>query len=237
MLPRVILLVLEFTCIALALALVCLFFKVYNRKRSIFLLGLPFGFFFLMLSYVFLGLYLVDLTFESVNPLSSLIMWLRVIIQTIGFALIAFSYFSAGRYQNITKYTYSIILIGSMGLVFSLFGALYFVNPSDLASVYTDINLFSIVNIALLSYVILFLSRKLQLSSRRVSGLTSAPLAFACLWLGQLSLLIYALAGGGDAALLGSQVARVVGLALFLRMYYLASKERSTDAGEQTEQS
>jgi hypothetical protein len=231
--------VLEFACIALALTLVYLSFKVCNTKRSIYLLGLPFGFFFLMTSYIFLGLHLVDLTTSSIQditPLSSSLMWLRVVTQTIGIGLIAFLYIFASRYQHVTKTSYLLILAGSTVLILGAFGALYFFNPSNIASVYTDTNLFSLLNIVLLSFITCLLVRKVQLTSNKHSGVLTAPVAFFCLWLGQLFFLIFGYAGGGVVALIASQIARVASLALFIRIYYVANKEVSSYAGEQTEQ-
>jgi hypothetical protein len=237
---QALMIVLEFTCIALALALVYLSLKVCNTKRSIYLLGLPFGFFFLMISYTFLSLHLVNLTtstLQSVTPLSSSLMWLRVVTQTIGIGLIAFLYLFASRYQHITKINYLRILAGSTILILVAFGALYFFNPLNITSIYHDTGLFSLLNLILLSFITCLLVRKVQFTPQKHSGLLGAPVAFFCLWLGQLFFLIFGYAGGGVVALIASQIARVVSLALFIGIYYVANKEVSTYAGEQTEQS
>jgi hypothetical protein len=230
-------LILEFSAAALALTLVYLFSKTYKTKRSLFLLGLPLGFFFLASSYLFLGAHLIDLTFQNVNSISSSLMWVRVVTQTIGFVLIASSYLFAGRYQHTTKQSYLVILSGSAALILIAFGLLFVINPSGLASVYSDNQLFAIANLALLSYIILFLFRKLQLTNRGASALVSGPMAFTFLWLGQFSFLVWVLADGGDIALIGSQVARVISFVIFLRIYYTASKEQSTNALSQKKQS
>ena len=237
---QILMIVLEFTCVALALTLVYLSIKVCNIKRSIFLLGLPFGFFFLMISYIFLGLHLVDLatsSIQSVTPLSSSLMWLRVVTQTIGIGLIAFLYLFASRYQHITRINYLRILGGSTILIIIAFGALYFFNPANIASVYADTSIFSVLNMILLSFITCLLLRKVQLAPKKHSGLLSAPVAFFCLWLGQLFFLIFGYAGGGVVALIASQISRVVSLALFIRIYYVANKEVPAYDGKQTEQS
>jgi hypothetical protein len=228
---QVLMIVLEFTCIALAFTLVYLSSKVCNTKRSICLLGLPFGFFFLMISHIFLSLHLVDLTtstLQSVTPLSSSLMWLRVATQTIGIGLIAFLYLFASRYQHVTKTSYLFILSGSTVLILVAFGALYFFNPSNITLVYADTNLFSLLNLVLLSFIICLLARRIQLASNSTSGVSSTPVAFFCLWLGQLFFLIFGYAGGGVVALIASQIAPVVSLGLFIRIYYVANKEVST---------
>jgi hypothetical protein len=228
---------LESVSIGLSFALVCLFFKVYNTRRSIFLLGMPFGFFFLLLSSFFLDVHLIDLTLQTVSPFSSSVMWFRVVTQTLGFVLIAFSYFSAGKYQNTTKHSYLIILSGTAGLIFGAFMILLLVNPLGLESVYSNNEIFAAINLVLLSYILLFLVRKLQLIKLKVTDLIIAPVAFFALWLGQFSFLVFALAGGGNVALVGSQIARVLGFALFIQKCYQASKETSNNAPEQTKQS
>jgi hypothetical protein len=207
--------------IALALLLVVLFFNVYKTQRSIILLGLPFGFLFLTLSYIFLGIHLM---YPSVDAFSSSIMWSRVITQTWGFTLIASSYFLSGRAQRTTKHSHLAITIWSVVSVICIFVLLYVINPPGLVSVYSYNEVFAIVNIALLSYIIFFIVRRLELATGSVSGLISAPVAFAFIWLGQFLFLIWNLDAGGQAALIGSQIAPLIGLALLIRIYYLVSK-------------
>jgi hypothetical protein len=224
---RILIIILEIVCIALATTLVYLFSKIYKTKRSFFLLSLPIGVFFLMSSYLFLLAHHLDLSFRVIDPLSSSIMWLRAVTQTIGFSLIAVSYIFASRNQNTSKQSYLVILAGSCSLMFSALGVLYFLNPSGLSLIYSYTQLFSLVNIALLSYIIIFLDKKLLNAKTRSSGLFFSMLAFVCLWLGQIVFLVFALANGGVVALVGSQIARIVGFAIFIIIYYSASKEAS----------
>jgi hypothetical protein len=95
------LMVIGIVTIPVVIALSYLFFKVYRYQRSITLLGIPVGFLFLTISYVFLGAHLV---YPAMDPISSSLMWLRVATQTWGFTLIAASYFMANRTQKITKH-------------------------------------------------------------------------------------------------------------------------------------
>jgi hypothetical protein len=206
--------------IVLALALVYLFFKIYRLQRSIFLLGLPIGFLFLAMSYIFL---FIHFAYPRVEVLSSSLMWLRVVTQTWGFTLIASSYFLSGRAQKTTKFSFLTISAWSLVSVICIFGLLLVTNPIGLSSVYSANELFTVANLALLTYIIFFLIRRLELTDGNISGLISAPVAFAFLWLGQFSFLIWNF-DGGIAALVGSQIAPVIGLVLFIRIYYLASK-------------
>jgi hypothetical protein len=227
---RALLLILEFSCIALAFTLVYLFTKIYNTKRSILLLGLPLGFFFLLCSYLFLGAHLVTLTFQPVDSFSSSLMWLRVITQTTGLVLITSSYMFASRYQNTGKHSLLTISLGSTALIISVFVLLFFINPSGLPLVYTDIDYFAIANLVLLTYILIFLIRKLFLEQHGVSTLIGGVVAFACLWIGQVSFLVWALANGGDIPLYGSQIARIVSFSIFLLIFYETGKEASHNA-------
>ncbi len=58
-------------------------------------------------------------------------------------------------------------------------------------------------------------------------------MAFAAFWAGQAFYLLWEYTRG-NAALVGSQVGRVIGLALLIQMYYFASKEASEADSEQT---
>ncbi len=172
--------------------MVYLFFKIYKTKCSSVLLGMPFGFLFLLISYFFLGLHMINLTFYDISAFSSILMWVRVVTQTTGFSLIAISYFGAGRFQGTSRRSYLIILSGTAAVILGVFGFLFiFFSPLNLASVYSSTSLFTIVNLALLSYILLFLCRKIQLEKNRFKNLLSAPLAFVFLWLGQFIFLVW----------------------------------------------
>jgi len=216
--------VLGIVSIALSLTLVYLFIKIYKSNRSVILLGLPLGFLFLAISYVLLGVHLM-ITDSMITGISSSIMWLRVVTVTLGFALIAVSYFLSGKSKGgITKHNFFTISLWSSISIICVLGVLLFINPSGLASIYSFNQLFTIANLALLSYILFFIVRNLEMSEG-VSNLISAPLAFAFIWLGQFSFLIWKL-DGGNASLVGSQIAPIIGLVLFIRMYYIIGKGR-----------
>jgi len=162
-------------------------------------------------------------------------MWLRVLTQTTGFLLITLSYILSGKIQRTTRYnllTISLVII--IGTIF-IFGLLNTTNPPGLSIIYSINDLFTMVNLALLSYIIVFLARRFSLAKPKISLLVSAPLAFAVFWLGQFSYLNWEYTRI-DIALVGSQIARVISLILFIRIYYLASKEASINNIEQTKQ-
>jgi hypothetical protein len=214
--------ILGIASIALSFALTLLFFKIYRVQRSTILLGLPLGFFFLAVSYTFLGIHLFIYT--TIDSFSSSLMWLRVSSQTAGFALITLSYFLSSYSQKSMKRWPLTIALWSIVLFICGFGFLLALNPVGLSSIYTHNELFTLVNLGLISYIVYFIIRKLELAKEGISGLISAPVAFAFIWLGQFSFLIWKLDGAGQAALIGSQIAPIIGLVLFIRLYYLISK-------------
>ncbi len=127
-----------------------------------------------------------------------------------------------------TKQKFASISLWSLVGIICVFGLLLIINPTGLQTVYSINEIFSIVDLGLLIYVVAFLVRKLELSNGGVSGLISAPLAFAFLGLGEVSFLIWSIDSSMTALVL-SQIARVLGLLLFIRIYYLARKGLSTD--------
>ncbi len=188
------------------------------------MLGLPLGFLFLAISHIFLGVHLFAYTI--IDTFSSSIMWLRVVTQTLGFTLIALSYFLSGRSQKETKQNISSVALGSLVLIIGVFSFLLLIYPAGLTSVYSYNMLFTVTNIGLLSYILFFIIKRLELATENIATLISAPVAFAFIWLGQFSFLIYKL-DSGQASLIGSQIAMIVGLAIFIRIYYLNSKRCS----------
>ncbi len=232
---RAIIILLELTCIAISISLVVLFSRIYKTKKSLFLLFLPLGFFFLLTSYSFLFthhiLYIASEDIGSFYNLfiSSPLMWVRSIAQNIGFILIALSYFFAGRYQNETKHGYLVIFSGSTALLLLVLGLLSIINPPGLQSVYLNTSLFTIANIGLLSFIIVFLLRKLLMEKDRAKALSISLLAFTSLWLGQLIFLHYSLVESSSTILIGSQIARIASFAILLIIYYKTTKEVSAD--------
>jgi hypothetical protein len=203
----------------LSLFLVYLFFKVYRLQRLIHLLGLPLGFLFLALSQIFLETHLF---YESVDSWSSSLMWLRVITQTGGFFLIAFSYYFGGRLQKTAKYDLQTLALTAIISVICIFGLLVTIHPLGLTSIYQVNDYFTLVNLGLLSYMLIRLTIQLISANNKNYSVISSIIAFAVLWIGQFCFLVWDLFEG-EAVLLLSQVLRIVGLALFIRIFYLAN--------------
>ena len=104
--------------VVLSLAILFLFIKVYRLQRSVILFGLPLGFFFLAVSYFLLAVHLIY-TSSVITDFSSILMWLRVVSQTIGFTLIAVSYFLSGKSKGTTTRSsfFTICLWSMVGVI------------------------------------------------------------------------------------------------------------------------
>jgi len=232
---RTLIILLELICLTLSVSLVVLFSRTYKTKNFLLLLCLPLGFFFLMTSYSFLFthhiLYLVSENLGSFynSSISSPLMWLRSITQTTGFILIALSYFFAGRYQKATKHGYLVILSGSTALLLLVLGLLSIINPPGLQLIYTNTSFFTLTNIGLLSFIIVFLLRKSLMERARAKALSISLLAFSSLWLSQLIFIYYSLVEKNATILIGSQIARLASFVILIIIFYKATKEVSTD--------
>ncbi len=100
----------------------------------------------------------------------------------------------------------------------------FFANPLDLAAIYGSNKIFTIVNLVLLSMVTVFLFRKIKFKNGKTHILLSASLAFFCFWLGLFLFLVYSMVIHDTGVLIGCQIARIVGFALFVQIYYSARK-------------
>jgi hypothetical protein len=216
--------VIECTSTLLALALFYLFFKIYRLKKSPSLFGLPLGFLLLAISY-----FLFVVAYFGGRPYFSNLMWLRVVMQSWAFALIAFSYFLSDDSSIKRRYHVLSLLSWSLVLLMCFFGLLCVIYPVCLASVFNVNGIFAILNLALLTYIGLFLIHRLEQTSSNIPGLISTPIAFALLWLGQFCFFIWD-NDGTQIGLVTSHIARLIGLLIFIRSCFLMN--RRPKAGE-----
>jgi hypothetical protein len=207
----------ELISVVLVLVVIYFFFRAYRLRRSLFLLGLVLGFSFLAASYVFLGMFLL---YSSNLVFSGFFLWLRLIMQSYGFAFIAFSYYFSSNPERTAKYFLVLISAASFISVFLVLGVLVVAPPFlALPSVRIVDEAFRLANLFFLGYVIFYLVRKLELPHEQISGLVWAPLAFSLLWLAQFSMLIWGV-DGSQTAFVAAHAARLASLILFIRVYY-----------------
>jgi hypothetical protein len=213
----------EFISAFLALILVYLFAKAYRIIHTIYLLGLPLGFSFLMSSYLFLG---ISMFHETSNvTISESFMWLRIVTQSFGFVFIAFTYYFSSKGERNAKNLFLVISFVSILSVFLItFGAA--ISASFLGTSTVDVvdEILGVANLVFVGYIIYYLSKGLKsLLKEEIAGVLWTPSAFILLWLAQYSLLI-GIIDGGQIAFALAHVSRLASLLLFIHIYYLPGR-------------
>ncbi len=216
------------------------FFRSYRFSGFGYLLGLPIGFAALGVSFVFDQLSQV---YQTDNVLYHLFFWIRLVLQSEAFALIALSYMLKNRIGTCTKSstTYldsssllvhnnvstrakdlfiSILPMVTISIPLTVTMSALFVSPFlnyvELADLSFVMRIFDMI---ILGYI--FKATITSLVRVADLKLLYIPAAFACLWLAQYSLLITYF-DDSSIAFIGSLSARLAGLALFVYAMYNA---------------
>jgi hypothetical protein len=189
--------------------------------RSDYLIGLPVGFLFLAFAYVFLGLFLI---LNNNEALSSSFLWLRLVLQTYGFAFIAFSYRFSLETERTARFFLAVISLVSLVSVLSVFGVLVIAPPFlELPDARIVGDYFRAANLCLLGYTVYKIVKQLESSSAAIRGLVWGPFAFGVLWLGQYSLLIWGI-DNSQTAFVFAHIVRLVALIVLIRIYYVSGR-------------
>jgi len=226
------------------------FYRTYRFSGYRYLLGLPTGFVILAISFVFGHLCVAYLYSHVDQSLENILLWIQLALRSEGFAFIALSYmlknrigastingllpatsrilFSPQSYSNAIKIKEMIVAILPMILIsiplmitISALVVQPILNDTEVKdmSIYT-----TIFNIMVLGYIFIK-SLKALVRSANIK-LLYIPAAFALLWLEQYSLIINYF-DNNQFAFMGSIIARLVGLSLFvLAIYYCLSTVR-----------
>jgi len=211
----------EILSTVLAFVLVYYFVRAYQLTRSLYLFGLPCGFLLLASSYVFLG---VSLLYENNMAVSEMFLWLRLIMQSYGFAFIAFAYYFSSKTNEASERVLRMISLPSVVTIILVFGALYFTPPFlELPPASVADEWFKVLNLVFLGYVIWHLFRHLASPHKEAYGSVWAPLAFSVLALGQYSMLIWGI-DGSQIAFIFAHIARLASLTLFIYIYHSSGR-------------
>jgi len=217
------------------------FFRSYKFSGFRYLLGLPMGFAILGSSFACEHLSLI---YYTNNPLYHLFFWMQLSLQSEALALIALSYMLKNRvgwskddYATTDQDLSKVLIHDSMStkvrdllisilpmIVISIpfmvtISALFvqpFLNDVELADLSFYTKIFDMI---ILGYV--FKSTIVSLVKGANIKLLYVPAAFALLWLGQYSLMINYF-DNGSIPFIGSIVARLAGLALFVYAIHYA---------------
>ena len=221
------------------------FFRSYRFSGFGYLLGLPVGFIFIASSFLFEHLSLIYSNNDLVYPV---FFWIQLALQSEALALIALSYRfknneDVGQYDNSDnllvptelhqiKPSVKLMDILSNSLPMVMVAIPFIVPISELVSgpdfnypALADMSFFMrLYNMAVFGYI--FTSAVLSLIKAANIRLLYIPAAFALLWLEQYSLTITYF-DNSIVAFIGSLIARLAGLTLFVYVVYnVTSKQR-----------
>ena len=219
------------------------FYRTYRFSGYRYLLGLPTGFVFLAISFVFGQLNVAYFYSHVDQSIENIFLWIQLALRSEGFAFIVLSYmlknrmgstatntllpatsrilFSPQSYSNAIKIKEMIVAILPMILIsipLMVTISALFVQPILNDTEVKDMSIYTtIFNIMVLGYTFIK-SLKTLVRSANIK-LLYIPAAFALLWLEQYSLIINYF-DNNQFAFMGSVIARLVGLSLFVFAIY-----------------
>ncbi|MEM3098589.1 MAG: hypothetical protein QXU32_07725 [Nitrososphaerales archaeon] len=184
------------------------FYKFYRITGFVYLLGLGIGFSFITFAQVLLA---ADVWLEFHPELFNLLFWLRLLSLSYGFSFLAVSYYSKSKEEDKTLMlriaALSAVPIMVMIAVVILAPPVLDFPPYNQVDEY-----FRVFILVVLAYV--FRSTLVSIVAHGRKELMYIPAAYALLWLGQFSGLIYSI-DGGISAFIALHSAKLAGLLLF----------------------
>jgi uncharacterized membrane protein len=214
----------EFVSATLSFVLVRFMLKPYLYTGENRYVGLPFGFTFLGLSYLFMGLAFSLSNYEFVEDVK----WLQLFTEAYAFAFLAMTYyFSQKKARQRTRlwweFIFSALIVGLIATYFLI------LEPSSPIFTLPNYNVadryISVFDIVLASYVCLHTLR--SHASRPDPKTILAPLGYILLAFGEYSSLIWSL-DSSYSALAGAYIIRLAGLAVFAWISYKAFFSRGS---------
>ncbi len=199
----------------LALILVRFMIKPYRMTGDIRYLGVPLGFAFLAISYVFMG---ASLYFSDLMIVKNL-QWLQLFTGAYAFIFLALTYyFSDKTYERRTYLLFQALFSLSLLVLFTMLLAVVLMPLPFVLQNYKKVDeYFRIFNMSLALYITLYtLRRHIR---RPASETILAPLGYALLAFSQYSFLIWSL-DSSFSAFVGAHILRLASLLVFLFMTY-----------------
>jgi len=210
------LIIVESVSAALALILVRFMIKPYRMTADVRYIGLPLGFAFLGISYVFMG---ASLHFSDPVIVEKL-QWLQLFTGAYAFIFLALTYYFSAKPPERRLYIFIQVLVSFTILVLIIALAVVFMPPPFALPNYKRVDeYFRILNMLLALYVTLYTLRR---HARRPAPETIlAPLGYTLLASSQYSFLVWSL-DASYYAFIGAHIIRVASLLVFLLMSYKA---------------
>jgi len=208
------LVVVEIVSAALAFVLVRFMIKPYRMTGEIQYLGLPLGFAFMGMSYVFMGasLSIIDLR------IAEKMQWLQLFAGAYAFVFLAVTYYFSAEEHERKAHPLMQALISLMFLVLVLIFTILFLPPLfALPSYKTADEYFRLFNIILALYIAFHTLRSHVLKPEAKT--VPVPLAYVLLAFSQYSFLIWSL-DSSFSAFVGAHIIRVASLLVLLYVSY-----------------
>jgi hypothetical protein len=199
----------------LCFALLKFMIKPYRTTGEGRYLGLPLGFAFLGVSYIFMGLSLYFESFLFVDDLK----WLQLFTQAYAFAFLAATYYFSKKPPERTRMWWDITYAGLIFAVVVSYLVVFEPPMFGLPSYKTVDEYFRLFNIVCLAYISIHTLRSHV--SQPDPKTIWIPISYLLLGFGQYSSLIWSL-DSSFAAQVGAHILRIVGLLVFLFVVYQA---------------
>jgi hypothetical protein len=201
---------LEVIAAVLAFVVALHFYRFYRLSGFVYLLGLVIGFAFITFAEVLLA---VDVWLEFNMDLFNLLFWLRLLSLSYGFSFIGVSYYYKHREEDRTPMMMRIGALSAVPLTVMI-AIVVLVPPAFEFPPYNQVDeYFRVFNLFVLAYV--FRSTLSSIVEQGRKEFVYIPAAYAVLWLGQYSSLIFGL-DGSVSPYIAALIAKVIGLALFV---------------------
>lgn len=177
-------------------------------------IGLPFGFVFLGMSYVFMAMAL----FSNLSHFPEEMKWVGVFSEAYAFAFLALTYYFSGKsYDRNARLLWQFVFSGLMVVLIISF-VIVFAPPVLTLPTYQDADRYiSGLEIVLASYMVFYTLR--NHASNPDSKTIWAPIGYGLLAFAEYSSLIWSL-DSSFSALVGAYLIRIAGLLVFLHISY-----------------
>lgn len=198
----------------LAFVIAFLFYRFYRISGLRHLLGLAIAFIFITFAEILLA---TDVWLEFNPELFNMLFWLRLFSLSYGFSFLAMSYYYKHREESSIPWLMRIASLSAIPIMI-VTGIIVLTPPAFDLPVYNVIDeYFRVFNLIMLAYV--FKSTLSSIVEQGRKEFLYIPAAYAVLWLGQYSALIFALEGS-SSAFIAQHIAKTLGLALFVGVLY-----------------
>lgn len=206
---NLILILAEVVSAILCFVLVRFMIKPYQYTGESRYVGLPLGFVFLGLSYLFMVFTLFSGTLIFIEDMK----WLQLLTQAFAFAFLAVTYYFSKQPTKRKRLRWQITFTGLIVALVISYLIVFVPPPFVLPSYKTVDEYFRLVNIIFASYISLNALRSHAMKSENKT--LWFPLGYVLLVFGQYSLLVWSL-DSSFTAFIGAHVLRLTGLLVFL---------------------